>query len=342
VCALLVALAVAHTIVDRTTRPQDEQGWLGFGIGTLNPVDETEFLARSGFHGPIYNTLETGGYLLWKLNDSVKVMVDARSFPYLAWFDDHQQFVSGENFDAFLDKYPGPDVALIDYAKGPLLRNFVRSMQWRLVYIGPSAAIFVRQDSDAALKIRPERAPGLATLRNAAGALAIFDFARFAGDYRAAWTVVDRLQSGLEVQGRNAEFSGPVAAAGDYRRAHQAARNGDHAQAFELLNRSLNRKVTSENEQTLLALLLALSRDKDVPLPDDVPRIETRLRSLIAPPDEHPMPLQDSRRLKPAAASESPARSGLSADPRSSARPAESARTRAPERRELRAPERSP
>jgi len=292
-CALLVAAALAYILVDARERLQDGHGWLDAGISTLNPIDEAEFLARSDFGGPIYNTFETGGYLLWKLNASVKVMVDARSFPYLSWFEDHRRFVSGEDFDAFLHKYPGPQIALIDYAKGPLLRNFARSTQWHLVYIGPSAAIFVRQDSEAQRRIRTEPAPGLATLRNAAGALAIFEFARFAGDYRAAWTVVDRLQSALEVQGRHAGLSGPIAAAGDYRRAHQAARNADHGQAFELLNRSLNGKVISANEQTMLALLRALSREKERPPPDEVPRMKGWLRTLIAPPDEDLSLLQE-------------------------------------------------
>ncbi|MDO9315557.1 MAG: hypothetical protein Q7T97_13540 [Burkholderiaceae bacterium] len=284
-CALLVFALAAHTLLDRTTRPPDRHDWLGFGISTLNPVEEAEFLERSHFRGPLYNTFETGGYLLWKLNDGVKVMVDARSFPYLSWFDDQYRFVSGEDFDGFLRKYPGPDVALIDYAKGPLLRNFARSPEWGVVFIGPSAAVFVRKGSDAATRLQPERSVAVATLRNAAGAIDLFDFARFAGDYRSAWSIVDQFESTLGAQGRSAELHSLTAAAIDYRRAHQAAGRGQYAQAFDLLNFALEGKVISEQEMTTLALMRGLSRRQTMVQPEVAARLEEGLLPLLGPLD---------------------------------------------------------
>ena len=282
-CGLLVAALGTFAIVDSVKRPHDRLGWLGFGISTLNPVEESAYLEGAGFRGRLYNSFETGGYLLWKLQPEVKVMVDARSFPYLSWFDDQYRWVSGDFFDGFLGKYPGADVALIDYAKGPLLRNFARSPQWQAVFIGAGAAVFVRRESEAARRLLPETSVALATLRNAAGALALFDFARFAGDYRAAWVVVDQLQSTLALQARGRELAAHTAAAIDYRRAHRAARSGYFTEAFDILNTALHGKVISEQEKTTLALLRALSTGQVGPEAGNAARLEVWLQSLLAP-----------------------------------------------------------
>ena len=282
-CGLLVVALGTFAIVDSVRRPYDRHGWLGFGVSTLNPVEETAYLERAGFRGRLYNSFETGGYLLWKLQPKVKVLVDARSFPYLSWFNDQYRWVSGDFFDAFLGKYPGADVALIDYAKGPLLRNFARSPHWQAVFIGPGAAVFVRRESEAARRLLPETSVALATLRNAAGALALFDFARFAGDYRAAWVVVDQLQSTLALQARGPQLAAQTAAAIDYRRAHRAARSGYFTEAFDILNTALHGKVISEQEKTTLALLRALSTGQVELEAGKAARLETWLQSLLAP-----------------------------------------------------------
>ncbi len=287
--ALLVLVVGAVSMTDSVRRPNDRIGWLGFGISALNPVEETAYLEHAGFGGNIYNTFETGGYLLWKRTPAVKVMTDARSFPYLSWFDDHFKLVSGDSFAEFLRKFPGADVAVVDYAKGPLLRNFVRSGQWRAVFAGPCAVVFVREGSAAAQLLHAAPSDSLGHLHNAEGALAIFDFARFAGDFGTAWTVLDQLQTTLFKQLRTPDLLHQAAAASDYRRALQAARDGRYGAAHDLMNGALNAKVISAREDTTLRVLRSLAVGASAVGASGVggstrASLEQRLVSLLGPP----------------------------------------------------------
>ena len=110
-----------------------------------------------------------------------------------------------------------------------------------------------------------------------------FDFARFAGDYRAAWAVVDQLQSTLALQARGPELAAQTAVAIDYRRAHRAARSGYFTEAFDILNQALHGKVISEQERTTLALLRALSTGQVGTEAGTTARLEAWLQSLLAP-----------------------------------------------------------
>ena len=77
------------------------QSWLGFGVGYVNPVVEAEYVARHGLGPRLYNVGDAGGYLLWRLGPEVQVMADSRSFPYLAWFDEHFALIHGRGFEGF-------------------------------------------------------------------------------------------------------------------------------------------------------------------------------------------------------------------------------------------------
>ena len=71
-------------------------------------------------------------------------MTDARSFPYLSWFDEQYHFTVGEDVEAFTEKYVA-DVAVIDLMKVDLARWFARAPDWQLTFYGPTAAVFVRR-----------------------------------------------------------------------------------------------------------------------------------------------------------------------------------------------------
>ena len=182
------------------TRYRPEPGsWMGFGIADSQPVAEAEFLEAGNFGPRIYNTYNTGSYLLWRLYPRYKVMVDARSFPYLGWFDELVRFQRTENpaeFQAFLTRHPA-DVAVIDFDESQAWSSFLKMPGWRPVFYGPSAAVFAK--SDAPLRA----AASLAHLRNSSTAAKVFDFAVATGDYRTAWIVLDRMQGPLR---RSAEL----------------------------------------------------------------------------------------------------------------------------------------
>ena len=260
--AAVGALTLPAALTARTAWEMQRQpeafGWWGFGIGYINPVEEAEWLSRHPLGPRLYNIFDSGGYLLWRLYPDYKVMVDSRSFPYLGWFDDQYRFTMGERFDSFLSQYPG-DVAVIDLAKASAWRNFLRSTQWRPIFFGATAAIFVRRDDTRAQALRYESATGLATLRNGDAALRVFDFAVDVGDWRTAWMVASELQGPLRQQIPAAVLS----AVDDHRQAYQLAVTGHYADAAERLNRALARKVAGDNDMAMLVMLQALALLRD-------------------------------------------------------------------------------
>jgi type III secretory pathway component EscT len=188
-----LALFVAGRAVYEARFDPVEHLWMGFGVGDQNPVAEAEFLAAARLGPRLYNVFDSGGYLLWRLHPHYQVMTDARSFPYLSWFDDQRRFTAGEMFDEFLRRYPG-DTAIIDLRKPELVKRFLAAPDWRLVYYGPVAAVFAPTGTpvpDEARQVAPDR---FRHIRNPQTARRVRDFARLVGDEGVA--------SDVEGQGR--------------------------------------------------------------------------------------------------------------------------------------------
>src|SRR6185437_2709889 len=179
-------------------RHPQSQAWMGFGIAYSQPVEEAEYLAHANLGRNLYNTYNMGGYLLWRLYPHNLVMVDARSFPYTAWFDELHQFsASGyqDEFARFLHDHPA-NAAVVDFQQGSVWRHFLNAPGWRPVFYGPAAAIFARTANAAPL--RP--AASLDHIRNAETAAAVFDFAAAAADYPTAWRIQSQLEGPLRSQ----------------------------------------------------------------------------------------------------------------------------------------------
>lgn len=252
--------------------------WVGFGNGYLNPVPEAEYLAASRLGPRVLNLFDTGGYLLWRLEPRFKVMTDQRSFPYLDWFAEQYAFSTGQNFDRFLAAHPA-DVAVIDLIKEPVWRSFLSAPGWRLVYFGPTAAVFVPADT-APERLPDDPAPARFThLRNASVAARVFHFASVTGDFRTAWLMADQLESALRGQAVPAELQ----AVRDYRTAHRALRSGDTLQATALFRAAFARCDPGERDRLIQTLLLSLeAAGADTP-PADTQAIRAALQKLAAP-----------------------------------------------------------
>jgi hypothetical protein len=231
--------------------------WLGFGISYINPVAEAEFLARQppAVGQRFYNIFDSGGYLLWRLHPRYKVMVDSRSFPYLSWFEDQYAFATGKRFEAFLARYPA-DIAVIDLAKRDLWRNFMRTSDWRLVFHGPTAAVFVRQNLMGELVLTAaDRDPRrFADIRNGAAAVGVFEFTTFVGDFGAAQVVLARIETAL---------SGQLDAAAletmrSYREGYRALLARQYDRALALFEKGLRNRLISDRDRLLVGLVQAL------------------------------------------------------------------------------------
>jgi hypothetical protein len=255
----------------------DPDAWMGFGISYSQPVDEAEFLAQGNFGPKIYNTYNAGGYLIWRLYPRYRVMVDARSFPFLGWFDELRQFMRTQDpsvFRSFLKRHPG-DMALVDFQEDYVWRSFLETPGWRPAFYGPSAAVFVRA-------VGPERpvvaAGSLGHLRNGGAAYRVFNFARAVGDFHTAWSVLDQLQGPL----RGEMDAATLASLQAYRDGHAALRAGDYKLASKCFARSFEHRPAFGRDAAIQLILRALT--KEPPVDDEqAEKLRAGLAHLRAP-----------------------------------------------------------
>jgi hypothetical protein len=226
--------------------------WIGFGVGYVNPVPEAEFLARSRLGPRLYNTFNAGGYLLWRLWPAHKVMVDSRYFPFADWFDDLYDFTHGENVDGFLAKFPG-DVAVIDLDLPRLWGHFLESPRWRLVYYGPTAAVFAPAATPASAFARDVAPDRFDRLRNGVTALQVFDFALVEGDAATAWKVLAEVETGTTGPAPRDDLARAIAVREGYRQLLA----GDVDAATPWFTKAAQRRVRGSVEAEIERLLSA-------------------------------------------------------------------------------------
>jgi hypothetical protein len=276
------ALATAATLLlgsravwDAAVHPETG-AWMGFGIGYTQPVDEAEFLAGGDYGPRIYNTYNAGGYLVWRLYPRDRVMVDARSFPYVGWFDELQAFTLTQDpavFRAFLVRHPA-DVALVDFQEERVWRSFMAMPDWRPAFYGPDAAVFVPK---ARAPASVEAAASLQTLRNGRDVPRIFDFAIAVGDYATAWNLLDQADGPLHGQVGAGEMARMTA----YRSGQDALRGGEYGLAWTRFSDAFRHHPIEGRDKPIMLLLRALQE-----LKADDPRAETirlALARLAAP-----------------------------------------------------------
>jgi hypothetical protein len=231
------------------------RSWIGFGNGYGNPVPETEFLAASNLEPHLINLFDSGGYLLWRLSPRYLVMTDQRSFPYLSWFDEQYKFTNGKIFKGFLAAHPA-ETAVVDLEKELVWLNFLHAQDWKLVYYGPTAAIFVRvtvPDKNLAQDVAPDR---FDHLRNGGVAFRAFRFATNVGDFHTAWKIEDQIETTLSFQASDEQRRFAL----QYREGHDALRAHDYARAKELFDVAL--KGQSIGDRDMLIQLFLTDIDK--------------------------------------------------------------------------------
>lgn len=273
----VIILALTGMVAVREARIAEKGSWIGFGISAINPVVEAEFLAASKLGPNLYNFFDSGGYLLWRLDPTYEVMIDSRFFPYKAWFDELYAFSTGQNFEAFLKKYPA-DTAVIDLDRAPLWKNFLQSKEWRLAFFGPTSAVFVDRavsDNRLAQNFAPDR---FDRLRNGRNALGVFDFALVIGDYATAWKALDQAER-LSYQIDEDSLQSALGVREGYR--HLARAEYDGALAGFVAARS--RAVQGWREPVIAKLLEDRSAAKVRNDTTAVERNEAALRELTIP-----------------------------------------------------------
>lgn len=167
----------------------------GFGIAEHLPVKTAEFLKQHKLEGPMYNTYEIGGYLLWALYPEYKVFVDPRHGPYVKnLIDDAFAFDRGEIFEQFTARYPFK-IVVVKLEWIYLFHNFFKSPDWRLVYFDQSAAVFVHKSvklPDTKPDLSPERFKDCKTYE--AFVYTMYAYANI-NDFKSAWYIMNILKS---------------------------------------------------------------------------------------------------------------------------------------------------
>jgi hypothetical protein len=120
------------------------------------PAGASEFLLANHIPGPIFNTYEHGGYLIWKLWPQYRVFIDGRAISEFT-NKDYQQILY--NLGSAVDQISGPRAQLLDrygiqavamntfeYNSGavyPLALALAKS-DWQLVYDDAQTLVFLR------------------------------------------------------------------------------------------------------------------------------------------------------------------------------------------------------
>ncbi len=108
------------------------------------PVGAASYILQNQLPGPIFNSYDFGGFLIWKLYPSAKVFIDGRADLYGDDFLQHfiRVYEVQENPGSEFDR---EGIRTIIVEPGSALAAFLRGQnQWRRVYEDPLSVIFTR------------------------------------------------------------------------------------------------------------------------------------------------------------------------------------------------------
>ena len=120
------------------------------------PAGAAEFLHAHNITGPIFNTYEYGGYLIWKMWPQERVFIDGRSLSE-SLFQDYGRILynveeaGGKSAQQLLDQYGIQTIVMntFEYSQGLVYRLAPsladpRQAEWKLVYDDPTAIVLMR------------------------------------------------------------------------------------------------------------------------------------------------------------------------------------------------------
>jgi hypothetical protein len=192
VALILTGGALGARMVWQSLAAPNTGGWTGFGNSYMNPEQETAYVGEHFRDARICNDYNTGAYLLWKLGPRTKVFIDARAFPYAAWFPEYLTLETAVGIADLLKKYPC-DVVLVHLMLSKSIAWFKNSPDWVPAFYGPSAAVFVRKGTPLPGGAR-QSGQGIGDMRNFHQATAVLAFAVDTRDLAGA----ERVVAGME------------------------------------------------------------------------------------------------------------------------------------------------
>ena len=126
----------------------------GAGLNSWFPERAVEFIERENLPGEIFNTIDEGGYLVWRFGPKHRDYIDNRTIPFGPESFQHQDELLQTSLDSALwqqeaDRYNINTIILpLSRDEGQhlaALRGFCNSTNWRPVYLDESALVLVHQ-----------------------------------------------------------------------------------------------------------------------------------------------------------------------------------------------------
>jgi len=139
-----VAVAVALALLLLIPNTNFTEQGLQQAIRSYYPVNAVDFLRRNPQRGPLYNTLDWGGFLIWSMPD-YPVVIDGRYDLYgedLSW----HFFRVHMGLESYLDDPYLNDAGLVLLQRqAPLTSKLAADPRFKLTYQDPIASIFTRR-----------------------------------------------------------------------------------------------------------------------------------------------------------------------------------------------------
>lgn len=119
----------------------------GLGVFWEDPPEGTiRFIEQHHIRGRMYNFMDDGGYLVWRLYPQQKVFIDqlnANDVDLLKWDD---MVVDGRDIDKVLDHFKFDYIIVTnEYFEGGLVKRLTQRRDWALVYWDGVSCLYVRR-----------------------------------------------------------------------------------------------------------------------------------------------------------------------------------------------------
>ncbi|MCI5141227.1 MAG: hypothetical protein D3909_05775, partial [Candidatus Electrothrix sp. ATG1] len=152
VLILFLTLCASGTTVYKAIAKPEMGCWTGFGIANSSPVNEAKYIKKHFPTAKVGNTYNQGAYLMWELWPENKVFIDSRHFPYRKWVDEYWHFFNADtirlhpdDFERYINSL-SCDLWCVGHEDMYIGQWFYLSPDWKLVYYGRNASIFLRKD----------------------------------------------------------------------------------------------------------------------------------------------------------------------------------------------------
>lgn len=123
------------------------------------PEKAVDFIIENRIKGPVFNSFNIGGYLIWRLYPQHKVFVDGRTEVYGKRFmDGFVRSVIDPKAWQELDVRYSFNMTVLDYSTTDFYYRIIRDLyedeRWKMVFIGDVAVVFVKDAPDNQRLIR--------------------------------------------------------------------------------------------------------------------------------------------------------------------------------------------